>query len=56
MNNAEIRLAILNRLMFTKSIFYSELQKVTENHDLFNYHLKELVTKNLLKKTRAPIP
>jgi len=53
MNDAEIRLAILNKLMFSTSISYGELQKVTENHDLFNYHLKELVAKKLVSKNAS---
>lgn len=36
--------------MFVASATYTELHSVTENHDLFNYHLRELVTKGLVEK------
>jgi ADP-ribose pyrophosphatase YjhB (NUDIX family) len=46
-----IRKLILSRLMLASEAKYSELQKDITNHDLFNYHLRELqkngyVTKN----------
>lgn len=50
MTEAEVKKAILQKLMFVTSIHYGELQKITENHDLFNYHLRELVTKGFVKK------
>lgn len=47
-NNTQ--LSILNRLMFAEKLKYSEIHEVTDNHDLFNYHLKQLVKKDYVKK------
>lgn len=49
--DAELQKQILTKLMFKESIKYAELEKVTENHDLFNYHLRELVKKGFIEKT-----
>jgi ADP-ribose pyrophosphatase YjhB (NUDIX family)/predicted transcriptional regulator len=46
----EMQLKLLNKLMFSSGSKYSELEQITDNHDLFNYHLKELQTKELLTK------
>jgi len=37
--------------MFSSSLSYGQLHKITGNHDLFNYHLRELVSKGLVVKT-----
>jgi ADP-ribose pyrophosphatase YjhB (NUDIX family)/predicted transcriptional regulator len=50
MTEAELKKAILNKLMFVNEISYGELHKVTKNHDLFNYHLRELVSKGFVNK------
>ncbi len=36
--------------MFSPSLTYGELHKASGNHDLFNYHLRELVAKGLILK------
>lgn len=41
---------ILNHLMFSDGFLYSDLHKLFDNHDLFNYHLKELQKKGYVKK------
>lgn len=45
-----LKIRILNKLMFVEKISYSELEKVTSNHDLFNYHLKELLKSEFITK------
>ncbi|MBD3329672.1 NUDIX domain-containing protein [Candidatus Dojkabacteria bacterium] len=44
------QIAIIHKLMFVQKLKYSELHEVTDNHDLFNYHLKELQKKGLILK------
>jgi DNA-binding HxlR family transcriptional regulator len=46
----DLKNKILNELMFKESTTYGELEKITDNHNLFNYHLKELQTKGLIEK------
>jgi ADP-ribose pyrophosphatase YjhB (NUDIX family) len=53
MNEAELKHAILNKLMFVPTATYSELHEITENHDLFNYHLRELVNRGLIAKEKS---
>ncbi len=50
MSDMDVKTAILKRLMFADKILYSDLHKVTENHDLFNYHLRELIARGLVVK------
>jgi ADP-ribose pyrophosphatase YjhB (NUDIX family) len=47
---ADLPKQLLTKLMFVTGCKYSELEKVTDNHDLFNYHLKELQHKGLVVK------
>ena len=44
------QLLILKNLMFKKSSSYSEIQPEGTDHDLFNYHLKELMSKGFIEK------
>ena len=53
MDKAELKITLLKKLMFASSLTYSELHKITDNHDLFNYHLRELVTKGLVQKKES---
>jgi len=53
MNEAELKHTILNKLMFVPSATYGELHAVTGNHDLFNYHLRELVNRGLVAKEKS---
>lgn len=46
----ELQKAILNKLMFSLGLKYSELHEVTDNHDLFNYHLRYLHEKGYIEK------
>lgn len=46
----ELQRIILNKLMFTRGLKYSKLHEVTENHDLFNYHLRFLLSKKQIIK------
>ena len=54
MNNqlieTELQRAILNKLMFSNGLRYSQLHEVTDNHDLFNYHLRFLLSKKQIIK------
>jgi ADP-ribose pyrophosphatase YjhB (NUDIX family)/predicted transcriptional regulator len=49
--NSSVQKQILNKLMFSENLKYSDLEKVIDNHDLFNYHLKELIAKGYIEKT-----
>jgi len=51
-SQTDLQQKILNKLMFTTGCRYGELQRVTDNHDLFNYHLKELLQKELILKQK----
>jgi ADP-ribose pyrophosphatase YjhB (NUDIX family) len=53
MTETEMRKSILVKLMFSQEIKYGELQKITDNHELFNYHLKELVAKGYVAKNNS---
>lgn len=50
MTDIDLKNKILNTLMFKEETLYSELEKITDNHDLFNYHLKDLINKGLVEK------
>lgn len=47
---AELQKKILNKLMFVQDAKYSELEALTDNHDLFNYHLRELTSRDYIEK------
>jgi len=47
----DIKKAILQKLMFVEYTSYGDLEKITTNHDLFNYHLKELQKSEFVEKT-----
>lgn len=44
---------ILNKLMFAKKLKYSEVHDIFDNHDLFNYHLRQLVEKGYIEKKKS---
>ena len=45
---------ILRELMFHKNMSYTTLSEACKDHDLFNYHLKELSNKGyILKNNRG---
>jgi ADP-ribose pyrophosphatase YjhB (NUDIX family) len=50
LNDLDLRNSILKELMFKKNSSFSELEKITDNHDLFTYHLRELQTKGFVVK------
>lgn len=41
---------ILRELMFHKNMSYTTLSEACKDHDLFNYHLKELISKEYILK------
>lgn len=50
MTDTEIQKSILNKLMFLDGARYRDLHNAFENHDLFNYHLRELQNKGYIEK------
>lgn len=46
----EMQVEILREMMFGKEMKYSEIHKFTDNHDLFNYHLKKLIQGKYVEK------
>lgn len=47
---SEMQIEILRQVMFGNKMSYSDIHEITENHDLFNYHLRELVKSEYLSK------
>jgi len=47
-----MRNILLSKLMLSDRLRYSDLHRAFDNHDLFNYHLRELVSKGFVKKEK----
>ncbi|MBN1618123.1 NUDIX domain-containing protein [Candidatus Dojkabacteria bacterium] len=49
---SKMQIEIMRKMMFSGELLYSKIHEVTENHDLFNYHLRELVKNGYLEKNQ----
>ncbi len=51
MTETQMQKEILNKLMFSERLKYSDIESKFPDHNLFNYHLRELLKKGYIKKS-----